>query len=134
MVQPAGTTYEDWVGSAAAEDSAIKGSGDLYELAGLDHGRWSILSVDIYAFSHGKTPDWHVSVYAVDTEANAIGGYADLKRLEAERGSIPVTHIALHNVSLEDVVRCMKVVHFQLIKPNFQRLDIVGRADFPVQE
>lgn len=134
MVQPATTTYHDWVGSAAAENSMIEGSGDLYELAGLNHEDWTILTVDMYAFSHGKDPDWHVDVYAVDRKGNGIESFEDMKRLEAEQGSLPVKEIALHGVSLEDIVRCMKVVHFQLTSPNFPALHVIERTDHPTQE
>ncbi|ASW53002.1 hypothetical protein [Plantactinospora sp. KBS50] len=134
ILEPAGTTYKDWLGSAAAEDSFIKGAGNLYKLAGLDHDKWSILAIDVYTFSHGAPSDWQVSVYAVDRANVTPDNYDGLKALEAEQGSVPVTEFKLDNVSLEDVVRCMKVMHVQLTRHNFRRLNIVDRANFPPQD
>lgn len=134
VVQPAGTTYTDWVGSAAAEDSVLEVSGDLYVLAGLEPAKWSILAVDLYAFSHGSTPAWHVDVYALDRQSNSVNSFDDMQALQASRGSLPVVHVRLHGVGIDDVVRCMKLVRFQLIKPDFSNLDVVERTDFPPQE
>lgn len=133
MVEPASTGYKDWVGTAAAEDSMVKGSGDLHELAGLEPGRWSILAVDTFAHSHGEDPDWHVRIYAFDREAAGNPEFADLEQLAQDRGSVPVREIALHDVDLDDIIRCMKVVHFQLINPHFSTLEIVDRTDHPIQ-
>jgi len=132
-VQPASTTYKDWVGTAAAEDSIITGSGDLYELAGLNRDQWSILSIDAFAHSHGQEPSWHVHVYAFDRAAAEVTSHADLKRLAAERGSLPVTDILLHDVDLDAVIRCTKVIHVQLSSPHFSDLDIVETRDHPIQ-
>lgn len=133
MLEPAGTTYKDWVGTAAAENSFIKGSGSLHELAGLDGDRWSILAVDAFAHSHGADPQWTVQIYAFDREAAGDPRHEDLKALADERGSVPVTEVRVHGVTLDDVIKCMKVVHFQLISPHFQKLNIVDRSDFPTQ-
>lgn len=63
----------------------------------------------------------------------AVDSHEALKALEADQGSVPVTELRLHNVSLEDVVRCMKVLHVQLTSSNFRRLNVVDRTDFPRQ-
>ena len=135
-LRPASTSYKDWVGTAAAETSMITGSGDLYALAGLDaeRDRWTILAVDITGHSHGADPDWDIYIYAVDRRQHDVASYNDLKALEAERGSIPVRSILVHGATLDDVVKCMKLVTFQLISPNFPNLDIVNRGDHPPQE
>lgn len=39
VLGPAESTYDDWKGTACAENSMIIGSGDLYALAGLDGER-----------------------------------------------------------------------------------------------
>lgn len=133
-VEPASTSYRDWVGTAAAENSIIVGSGDLYELAGLDHERWSILGIDAWANSHGVDPDWTVHVYAFDKTAAEVSSHDELIALAAERGSVPVTDILLHNVGLDDLIRCMKTVHVQFRSPNFLELDVVDRGDHPPQD
>ena len=110
----------------------IVGSNDLYELAGLDHERWSILGIDLVAFSHGEPSDWDVRVYALDNQEHGVGSRDDLLSLEASRGSLPVVEVLLANVSLEDVVRAMKVVHFfQLLSRDWKTLDIVSRTNHP---
>lgn len=133
-VQPATTTYHDWVGTAAAENSVLEKSGDLYKLAGLDHDRWSIVAIDMVAFSHGDPSSWDVRVYAVDNVKHEIKTYEDMKALEARRGSLPVVDVLLHEVDLEDIIRCMKVVHFQLRSHGWESLDRVSRADHPPQD
>ncbi|MGW4116645.1 hypothetical protein ACWEFJ_37710 [Actinosynnema sp. NPDC004786] len=124
---------KDWVGTAAAEDSFIKGSGSLYDLSGLDSNRWTILGVDAFAHSHGAEPDWTVRVYAVDSQAQEVKSHDDLTALAASRGSVPVKEVLVHDVSFDDVIKCMKVVHVQLMSPGFPKLDVVERGDHPVQ-
>lgn len=133
-VEPASTTYQDWVGTAAAENSIIIGSGDLYELAGLDSDRWSILCVDASAYSHGADPQWMVRVYAFDRTAAEVSSHEELKAVAAERGSVPVKEVLLHNVGLDDIIRCMKTVQVQFRSPHFPDLDVVERGDHPTQD
>lgn len=134
ILEPGGTTYDDWVGTAGAEDSFIIGSGSLHELSGLDRDRWSILAVDVFAHSHGAEPEWSVRVYAVDLQTAEVKSYEDLTALAASRGSVPVKEVLVHDVSFDDVIKCMKVVHLQLISPHFRKLEIVERGDHPVQD
>lgn len=130
-VGPASTSYKDWIGTAAAETSMIKASGDLYELAGVDFETSTIVAVNMWASSHGEDPDWDVSVYVADRTSDEVRKFDDMKAQEAEFESLPVRHIELHNVSLEDVVKCMKVVEFQLRSPHYKNMHIVGRGDHP---
>lgn len=121
------------MGTAAAENSFIVGSGDLYKLADLDPAQWSVLAVDAWAYSHGADPEWTVHVYAVDKTAIRVTSHEELKAVSDERGSVPVTDIKLQGVSFDDVIRCMKTVHVQLRSPNFPELDVVDRSDHPQQ-
>lgn len=134
LLEPMKAPYEDWSGTAAAENSAVNTSGDLYELAGLDRSEWQILGVEIDTFSHGEPSDWTVRVFAFNRRENGVSGYEDLKALEAREGSVPVTDVLLHGVTLEDVVRCMKYIGFRIELKNFRRLRVVEKSDFPVQE
>lgn len=133
IVQPPSSPSDDWIGKATAENSVIVYSNDLYKLAGLDHGKWTILGLDMWAFSHGDPPSWSIHVYAVNRESEDVRGYDGLNELEAERGSVPVTDIQLHDVSFEDIVKSMKVIHLQMLSRNFDKLDVIDRADFPEQ-
>ena len=134
ILPPAETTYKDWVGTAAAETSVMTASLDLDELAGLKGDDWLIVAVDVSAHSHGEPPDWDVSVYAVEKGKHGVNDWGDLERVEAERGSVPVKEIRLHDVSMDQVVRCMKLVFFQLRNPRFENLQVVDWGDHPEQD
>lgn len=71
-IPSAESTYKDWRGTSCAENSLVNTSSDLYELAGLDHERWTILAIDIDAHSHGAPPDWNIRVYAADRDILAV--------------------------------------------------------------
>lgn len=90
------------------------------------------MAIDIDAYSHGTEPVCDISVYAFDREKWNVTPYDDLA-LEASRGSVPDRHIKLHDIGIDDVAKCMKLVGFQLISPNFTTLDIVERCDHPTQ-
>jgi hypothetical protein len=122
---PAETGYKDWVGTAAAEHSVVGTSGSLNDLAGLDDS-WVIVAVDAGTFSHGEDPDWTVNISAV-----AGDDWRDQERIVAERGSLPVRNVQADRASLDDVIRCMKVVHFQLRLPQAPVLDVVERTNHP---
>jgi hypothetical protein len=124
----------DWSGTAAAEDSLLTASGDLYKLAGLDSSQWSILGIDLHTFSHGEDPNWTVHVYALDRKAQEVDSHESLMALAEQRGSFPIKDILLHDVSLDDVVRCMKVISVQLLRRHVHALDIVERGDHPEQD
>lgn len=128
------STYKDMVGEIHIEDSFVNSSADLHELAGLDHSEWSILSVDAFAFSHGSEPKWNVYVNAFRKADWGVESYEDMKALEAERGSIPVHNILLHDVTLDDYIRTLKSIHFVVKSQGFPSQDIVARGDHPEQE
>ncbi|WP_280475976.1 hypothetical protein [Nocardia farcinica] len=129
ILPPAETTYKDWVGTAAAENSMLTDSVDLYELAGLGQGD-VIIAIDAFAHSHGEPPDWSVRVYAVDI-ADVPEGENWAEWLADEDGNLPVREIALHNATMDDVIRAMKLVHFQLRLPHVGSLKVVEQTDFP---
>lgn len=134
---PIQSSYTDYIGTTVAERSAVKKSGNMYELAGLDRERWLILGWDVHAFSHGAPPRWRVSVYAFDREANDMHGpgrHEDLKELEAREGALPVTEVFLHDVDFEDVIKCMKSVSMRFLSRNFQNLRVIDRGEHPAQD
>jgi hypothetical protein len=122
---PAETGYKDWVGTAAAETSVVGTSGSLSDLAGLDDSS-VIVAIDAWTFSHGEDPDWTVHISAV-----AGADWENQERIVAERGSLPVRNVQVDCASLDDVIRCMKVVHFQLRLPHAPVLDVVERTNHP---
>lgn len=113
-IGPAESTYQDWSGTAVAENSLVVGSLDLYELAGLDRDRWSILGIDVTAFSHGADPSWEVHVYAADKIELAIEGYDDWANAVDQHGGVPVVDVKLHGVTFDQIIKTMKLVGVQL--------------------
>ena len=97
MLGPATAGWSDYVGTAAAEDAiATLGSPSLYELAGVDRERWTILGIDI---SVNETTE--VVVYAFDRDTHGLVGIDEIERLGWESGQIPVTAFAVADTHVE---------------------------------
>ena len=47
MIGPASARWNDYVGTAAADDANPLGRPSLYEMVGIDREQWTILAVDI---------------------------------------------------------------------------------------
>lgn len=87
MLGPASAGWSDYVGTAAAEDAlATLGSPSLYELAGVDRERWTILGIDIEVDESTA-----VTVYAFDRQTHGARNLDDIERLGWEAGQIPVS-------------------------------------------
>lgn len=131
------TTYPDWTGTSCAEDSMMNTSADLYELAGLDDGRWQILAIDLDAYSHhGKDPSWNIYVYAADRIKFEVTQTEEWDKVVAQRGGIPVVKVLLHDVNADDVIKCMKLLSVQLRarSTSSYRLIRAADADHPDQD
>ncbi len=136
-VPDARTTYPDWTGTSCAEDSMINTSADLYELAGLDDGRWQILAIDLDAYSHhGKDPSWSIYVYAADRIKFEVTQTEEWDKVVAQRGGIPVVKVLLHDVNADDVIKCMRLLSVQLRarSTSSYRLIRAADADHPDQD
>jgi hypothetical protein len=91
VLGPASAGWSDYVGSAAAEDAAaVLGAPSLYELAGVDRERWTILAVDLDV---DRTTA--VTVYAFDRSTHGEGTLDDIERLGWSTGRIPVRGFAV---------------------------------------
>ena len=100
MLGPATAGWSDYVGTAAAEDAdATLGSRSLYELAGVDRERWTILGIDIAVH---KTTE--VTVYAFDRETHGVVSVDEIERLGWESGQIPVTAFEIDDAHVEAFV------------------------------
>lgn len=87
MLGPASAGWSDYVGTAAAEDAvATLGSPSLYELAGVDRERWTILGVDI-----AVDDTTSVTVYAFDRQSSGLASVDEIEQLGWESGQIPVS-------------------------------------------
>lgn len=86
VLGPASAGWSDYVGTAAAEDAAaVLGSRSLYELAGLDRERWTILGIDLTL-----TKTMTATVYACDRVQHGMDTIDDIERLGWKAGAIPV--------------------------------------------
>jgi hypothetical protein len=84
----ASAQFNDYVGTAAADDAdAILKARSLYQIAGLDRDRWTIVSIDV---EQSKSAH-EVTVYAFDRERHQAQSYADLLEIAQEEGELPVT-------------------------------------------
>ncbi len=100
MLGPATAGWSDYVGTAAAEDApAVLGSPSLYELAGVDRERWTILGIDIAV---DETTE--VTVYAFDRQTHAMTSIDEIERLGWESGQIPVTAFPVPGAQVEAFV------------------------------
>ena len=100
MLGPATAGWSDYVGTAAAEDAvAVLGSPSLYELAGVDRERWTILGIDI-AVDEGTD----VTVYAFDRQTHGVASVEEIERLGWDAGQIPVTAFAVGDARVEAFV------------------------------
>jgi hypothetical protein len=100
VLGPATAGWSDYVGTAAAEDAvATLGSPSLYELAGVDRERWTILGIDI-----AVDQTTAVVVYAFDRRTHAVASIDEIERLGWEAGQIPVTAFPVSDAGVEAFV------------------------------
>ena len=83
---PAAVMWNDFVGSAAADEVRWGPHGGLYELAGLDPDAWMILGVDLVLNGENE----HARVYALDKHAQHVAGHEDLLELAYNDGELTV--------------------------------------------
>lgn len=99
VLGPASVRWNDYVGTAAADDAdAILDRPSLYELAGIDRGRYTIVGVDLTIWETDTT----VSLYAVDRVAHRVETNADIEELGRRSGEIPVVEYVLPPQQVEE--------------------------------
>ena len=99
MLGPAAVRWNDYVGTAAADDAdAVLDRPSLYELAGVDRGRYTIVGVDLTIWEETTT----ASVYAVDRVGERLESHADIDELGRQRGEIPVVEFPLPSRAVEE--------------------------------
>lgn len=99
VLGPASVRWNDYVGTAAADDAdALLDRPSLYELAGVDRGRFTILGIDLTIWETATT----VQVYAVDRVAHRLESHADIEELGRTRGEIPVVEFAIPSQQVEE--------------------------------
>jgi hypothetical protein len=91
-IGPATVKWNDYVGTAAADDSeAAPGTRSLYQIAGLDRDRWTIVGFDIERWDRSH----RVTVYVFDRRQQPQSSTAELLDLAEETGELPVTAVEL---------------------------------------
>jgi hypothetical protein len=99
VLGPAAVRWNDYVGTAAADDAdAVLDRPSLYELAGVDRGRYTIVGVDLTIWEETTT----ASVYAVDRVGERLETHADIDELGRQRGEIPVVEFPLPSQAVEE--------------------------------
>jgi hypothetical protein len=119
--------WNDYVGTAAADDAdAVLDTRSLYEVAGLDRDRWTIVGIDFALEDSAE----HVTIYAADR------GEPDL--LEADDQDLPVTAFKLApSVQLSDFLReAFKRISVRLVSSVVagRELVVAGSAQLSVSE
>jgi hypothetical protein len=86
VLGPASARWNDYVGTAAADDANPLGRASLYELASIDREQWTILAVDIEVVG-GVT---RAEVHAFNRLAHGVEHSSEIERLGDAMGPIPV--------------------------------------------
>jgi hypothetical protein len=117
LLGPAATTWNDYVGTAAADDAdAVLHHPSLYELAAIDRDRWMILSVDLRVET-----DAAVTVYAIDKIAHCVQSAGDVAELAGKRGQLPVRAFIVASPKAEDFVNgAFKQISIRLVTRGVQ--------------
>jgi hypothetical protein len=101
VLGPAAVRWNDYVGTAAADDAdALMDRPSLYELAGVDRDRFTILGIDLTVWETTTT----VKVYAVDRVAHRLESHADIEELGHSRGEIPVVEFAIPSQQVNQLI------------------------------
>ena len=94
----AAVRFNDYVGTAAADDAdAVVHARSLYQIAGLDRDRWTIVSIDVEQSGAAH----QVTIYAFDRQRHPVANLADLAELGQGDDELPVT--AFHLVDPDQV-------------------------------
>ena len=86
LLGPALTTWNDYLGTAAADEAPAHLKGQIYDASGLDPSSWWIIAVDLSL--HG-TSDL-TTYYALDRRGHRIDSHSDLLEVVDREGQIPV--------------------------------------------
>jgi hypothetical protein len=97
---PASTDWNDFVGTAAADDLELTDTQhrSLYQLADLNPARWTIAAVDVVVGGRGP----RAVVYAVDKQPTGVASYADLLEVADAQGELEVVAVELADLAGTD--------------------------------
>jgi len=123
VLGPAAVRWNDYVGTAAADDAdVLLDRPSLYEVAGIDRGRYTLLGVDLTIWEASTT----VSVYAVDRLEHGLETHADIEELGRSRGEIPVTEFVLPAQHVEEFLEhAFKRITLRLVSRGVREQELV---------
>lgn len=116
VLGPANTRFNDYVGTVAADDvEAVKDQPSLYEIAGIDRDRYTILAVDLRV--DGPVT---ATVYAIDRVEHGIA-HAEIADLSESLGEIPVVPFDIPEPNVEDLIRhAFRRISVRLVTQHFR--------------
>jgi hypothetical protein len=101
VLGPARTNFNDYVGTVAADDTEVAlDQPSLYELAGIDRERYTILAIDLIV--DGPVA---ATIYAVDRVEQGISLHGEIVELGQRAGEIPVVQFDLAEPGVEEFIR-----------------------------
>ena len=101
VLGPANTQFNDYVGTVAADDAAAtQDQPSLYELAGIDRDRYTILAVDLRI--DGPLT---ATAYAIDRIEHGITRHARITELSEMDGEIPVVPFDIPEPDVGELIR-----------------------------
>ena len=117
VLGPANTRFNDYVGTVAADDAeAVKDQPSLYEIAGIDRDRYTILAVDLRV--DGPVT---ATVYAIDRVEHGLARHAEIAELSESLGEIPVVPFDIPEVNVEDLIRhAFRRISVRLVTQHFR--------------
>ncbi len=128
---PARTTFNDYVGSVAADDAkAVLDRPSLYELAQIDRDRYTILAVDLNVDGPAT-----VTIYAIDRIEHGVSGNADIVELGQRGGEIPVVQFDLAQPSVDDFIsQAFTRISVRLVTQTFRDQVLVVTESRPLSD
>ena len=117
VLGPVNTRFNDYVGTVAADDAeAVKDQPSLYEIAGIDRDRYTILAVDLRV--DGPVT---ATVYAIDRVEHGLARHAEIAELSESLGEIPVVPFDIPEPNVEDLIRhAFRRISVRLVTQHFR--------------
>lgn len=123
---PAHVQYDQWLGTAAAEDDITVTSDDLYKVVQLDRTKWMIVGLEFFDGTSARTS--RVTVQALDRVKHGLldARYEDLRAFTDSLGHLPVTSFEVHGTQAEEITK-------RVFKRYMVRLTTASFADTPLR-
>ena len=118
---PALVSWNDYVGTAAADECDVGDAPSLYEITDLDPKAWTIVGIDLAVGQEPAT----LTVYAFDRIKHGVRSFAELLDHAIYAGELPVTAFELAVQNNVDVLALFKQVAVRLIVRGVQHDHLV---------